>query len=132
MVQRPIAMSVIAVVAVAAILMLGTLAAISTTKQAFAQHKQVWMHYENGKAYLCKRNLHGYPSCTLYEKRPHEGVYEKPPSAIKTGGEEQESQTAIQKDCMQLKAKMANDEAAAAQYKSKDCESLIKRAYRVE
>jgi len=54
-------------------------------------------------------------------------------SAIKTGGEEQESQTALQKqDCMQLKAKMANDEAAAAQYKSKDCDSLFKRAYHVE
>jgi len=40
--------------------------------------------------------------------------------------QEQESQTALQKqDCMQLKAKMANDEAAAAQYKSKDCESLL-------
>jgi hypothetical protein len=41
--------------------------------------------------------------------------------------QEQESQTALQKqDCMQLKGKMANDEAAAAQYKSKDCESLLK------
>jgi len=41
--------------------------------------------------------------------------------------QEQESQTALQKqDCMQLEAKMANDEAAAAQYKSKDCESLLK------
>jgi hypothetical protein len=40
--------------------------------------------------------------------------------------QEQESQTALQKqDCMQLKAKMANDEAAAVQYKSKDCESLL-------
>jgi hypothetical protein len=41
--------------------------------------------------------------------------------------QEQESQTALQKqDCMQLKGKMATDEAAAAQYKSKDCESLLK------
>jgi hypothetical protein len=40
---------------------------------------------------------------------------------------EEESQTALQKqDCSQLKAKMANDEAAAAQYKSKDCEGLLK------
>jgi len=40
---------------------------------------------------------------------------------------EEESQTALLKqDCMQLKGKMANDEAAASQYKSKDCESLLK------
>jgi len=46
---------------------------------------------------------------------------------IYTPQQEQESQTALLKqDCMQLKATMANDEAAAAQYKSKDCESLLK------
>jgi hypothetical protein len=42
--------------------------------------------------------------------------------------QEEESQTGLLKqDCMQLKAKMVNDEAAAAQYKSKDCESLLKQ-----
>ena len=122
MVQRPIAMSAIAPVAVAAILILGILAAISTTKQAFAQPKekfiQTWFTRENGKSYVCKRNIHepGHGHCTL--------LYEKPtpppaPAPVKTGGEEYSA-------CMRLKGKMANDEAAAEQYKSKDCESLLK------
>jgi len=50
--------SAIALVTVAAILMLGTLAAISTTKQAFAkpisEYKKVWYIRENGKTYQCK------------------------------------------------------------------------------
>lgn len=128
MVQGPIAMSVIAVVAVAAILMLGTLAAISTTKQAFAQHivrSYKKIDFKNGLrlTYSCQDILRGTTYHTFTECK-----------LIKSGAQqEQESQTAIQKqDCMQLKAKMPNDEAAAAQYKSKDCESLFKRAYRVE
>jgi hypothetical protein len=125
MLHKPIAMSAIALVVVAAILMLSTLAAISTNKQAFAQHKQVWYMHENGKTYVCKRNIHqnGYGHCTLLYEKPAP----PPPPSIKTGGEEQESQTALLKqDCMQLKEKMANDEPTAAQYKSKDCESLLK------
>lgn len=113
-------MSAIALAAVAAILMLGTLAAISITKQAFAisgygRNPAVGSHhvmYKNGVKYSCIVGSYGHNYC-------------KP---IKTGAHlEEESQTALQKqDCMQLKAKMANDEAAAAQYKSKDCESLLK------
>ena len=41
--------------------------------------------------------------------------------------EEEESQRSLQiQDCQQLKDKMADDPAAAEQYKSKDCEGLLK------
>ena len=123
MLHNPIAMSAIALVAVAAILMLGTLAAISTTKQAFAWTEQIQggymtnepFTYKNGLKYSCNEQASGaYP---YYICKP-----------IKTGAQlEEGSQTALLKqDCMQLKEKMASDEAAAAQYKSKDCESLLK------
>ena len=145
MLHKPIAMSAIALVAVAAILMLGTLAAISTTKQAFAQHivrSYTERDYKNGLTYSCQdiqsgTSYHTFTKCkpikpgAQQEQESQTALQKGKP--IKSGAQqEQESQTALQKDCMQLKAKMANDEAAAAQYKSKDCESLFKRAYRVE
>jgi hypothetical protein len=123
MVQEPIVMSAITPVAVAAILILGILAAIATTKQAFAWTEEIQggyktnepFTYKNGLKYSCNEQASGaYP---YYICKP-----------IKTGAQlEEGSQTALLKqDCMQLKEKMTSDEAAAAQYKSKDCESVLK------
>ena len=123
MVLKPFIISVIVAVAVATILMLGVLAAISTTKQVYAYNiTHTYEENRNGVTYTCKKTTeyglygHNMGNYTICKPKP------------KTGAQlEEESQTALQKqDCMQLKAKMANNEAAASQYKSKDCESLLK------
>ena len=122
--HKPFAVSVIAPMAVAAILILGILAAISTTKQAFAWTEEIQGGYKTNEPFTFKNGLEY--SCNEQTFSNAYPYYICKP--IKTGAQlEEGSQTALLKqDCMQLKEKMADDEAPAAQYKSKDCESLLK------
>jgi len=124
MVEKSIVMSAITPVAVSAILILGILAAISTAKQAFAFTEEIEGGYKTNEPFTYKNGLKY--SCN--EQQPANAYPYYICKPIKTGAQlEEGSQTALLKqDCMQLKEKMANDEAAAAQYKSKDCESLLK------